>query len=455
MADFFDDNNQDIIIREEENDTTPVFLFRVISVYSRDADEPGHNDNTDLVETIIKKRIDSLILKDSVIKQFSVKTIVSCFPFEKFTYGEDYPVVTNISLDAEFGSVADVLAFIEAINIYTKQNYESFIGFTPYIEAEEINWKRNYTKNVFVWPVDPDKDEYSASMTDLYGMTRNNRMFAARKSNMVKTIAGWCVHLIDRKFEDPLIQIYYSSRYTNELKKLLEAYDKEDIVKTVEMHDKISATYTIYEKMTFPALMSFPQFGRYSSDPAIFAEDPDAFYQNDIALVPEAAKNTLTDLLNDLNTYPGGFLDLLGSELVTKDFDYSDKRVMLTLGADSLTNNQGILGLIDKPELVVTCFSLRNGIYKWSGFDESEEHMKYPDFINSIIENAHQIMSRKNKIKINRYCLQYYQKDKLFGVTLRLGEIYDPIRNVLYVATIGLFGYIYAVIDCLKILFRK
>jgi len=446
MADFFDDNNQDIIIREEENDTTPVFLFRVISVYSRDADEPGHNDNTDLVETIIKKRIDSLILKDSVIKRFSVKTIVSCFPFEKFTYGEDYPVVTNISLDAEFGSVADVLAFIEAINIYTKQNYESFIGFTPYIEAEEINWKRNYTKNTFVWPVDPDK-EYSASLAEVYRIAHNNRVFAAKKSNMVKTIAGWCVHLIDRKFEDPLIHIY--SSYTNELKKLLEAYDKEDIVKTVEMHDKISATYTIHEKMTFPALMSSLQFGRYVSDPAIFAEDPDAFYKNDIESVPEAAKNTLTDLLNDLNTYPGGFMNLLGSELVTKDFDYSDKRVMLTLGADSLMNNRGIY------DMAVSRFSLRNGIYKWSGFDESEEHIKYPDFISSIIENAHQIMSRKNKNKINRYCLQYYPKDKLFGVTLRLGEIYDPIRNELYVATIGLFGYIYAVIDCLKILFRK
>ena len=387
-------------------------------------------------------------MKDSVIKRFDVKTIVSCFPFEKFTYGEDYPVVTNISLDAEFGSVADVLAFIEAINIYTKQNYESFIGFTPYIEAEEINWKRNYTKNIFVWPVDPDK-EYSASLAEVYRIAHNNRVFAARKSNMVKTIAGWCVHLIDRKFEDPLIQIYYSSRYTNELKKLIEAYDKEDIVKTVEMHDKISATYTIHEKMTFPALMSSPQFGRYVSDPAIFAEDPDAFYQNDIESVPEVAKNTLTDLLNDLNTYPGGFVNLLGSELVTKDFDYSDKRVMLTLGADSLTNNQGIY------DMAVSRFSLRNGIYKWSGFDESEDHIKYPDFISSIIENAHQIMSRKNKIKINRYCLQYYPKDKLFGVTLRLGEIYDPIRNELYVATIGLFGYIYAVIDCLKILFRK
>ena len=448
MTDFFDDIKHDIIVREEENHRTPTFLFRVISIYEKYADCPGHDDNTEIVENIVKKRIESIVFRESEIKWFEVKTKVSCVLFEQFENGATYPVVTNIALDATFGSISDILDFITAINIYAKQDYESFISFIPYVYAK-FKWNDNHAWNIFKWPSVKNTATQKVcvkTITDFYSTAHNERILSTRKYRMANTLASWCVHLLDRKFENPDICYDCGLNHKKELMKLLEAYDTEIIQEIVEQHDRIMSMYTIHKKMTFPAMMTSPSFGRYSSDPAIFAEEPDSFYKRDTDAIPKSCKKILDDILYDAKSYPRGFMDLLASDMVTKDYDYSDKKVMLTLGAETLYNNASV---------TVNGFSMRNGICKWNGFDDSAEHMKYPDFISSIVENANQIMSRKNSGKNNWHITDYYPEEKLLTVTFRIGEIFDPARNELYVATISLFGYVHAVTECLKILFKK
>lgn len=497
MTDFFDNIEQkDIIVQKETVREPALFRFRIITPYVPHTEECGHDDNTYLTKRLIEDRIKNIVLQESEIKWFEVHSWVSCIYFEYFTLDNQnqVPVCSEIKLRADFGSVSDVIKFIRAINIYADScMYESFIGFVPEANIEKSNWEHDLRAETIRWPFEENiinarnKSDYKDKVHN--GRARELRMtnssmeefVLSYKHKMVTIISNWCNDLIDRKFENEELREYSTLHKGRqlELRKLIGAYDKNSIKHVVEIHSTITAAFTIHEKMTFPTLMSLPSASRYAMDPATFAEYPDVCYKNDVDKILELDRQKLDAELYDGNAYPCGFLKLLASPMVCEKFDYSDKKVMLTLGTHKIPKHEydvthpayndpinnairnSTYGSISNfsslfnIDLAISNFSILNGVYKWTGFDDLQTLYKYHDCVYSIVENANQIMSRKNRGKNNWSVYNYYPKDKLINISFRLGEIYDPIRQEFYVATIGLFGYIHAVIECIRILNGK
>lgn len=489
MSDFFDSIAEDEINLECEDviEEQPFFRFRVISTYDPYSDELGHSDNTRIIKMVISNRIKNLAFKKSEIYWFDIQSWVGSTYFTDFIFHTTYrePVVTEIKMRASFGCVSDVLMFLNAINIYSNSCvYESFIGFVTESDVKNSKWNDKMNTNTFRWPVEYNiynamqKSDWNEKVRQ--GLVRDIKQSPSSMENFILTykyqmsvfIAKWCDDLIDRNSEKDGECVDSKSAHKErkyEIRKLIDAFDNNFLKHTVELHNEMTTSFSMYKGINFPNSMSMSPVGIFVINPENYVDNKEncKLYRCDNDAISDADKKELDAVINDCTTYHGGFLKLLESPIVCSEFDYSDKTVLMTIGIHFVPdNNISIKGTDHLSQSakktmksIRSCYSdnmINNqnfdmtAIHKWNGFHKRNE--EYPDYIKSIIENTKQISSKRNRGNAAYSVYKYYPEDKMLDISLRLGEIYDPERHHLYVVTIGLFGNINKVIESIKIL---